>query len=85
MPEDADLATMSANPRKLSVAALPNSVAADVLRQFFKATEALVVEVNLPRKHATMRPHEFGSVTLATTDEADSARESLEGSFRVAV
>ena len=73
---------MAEDSRKLFVAGLPDSITEDVLRQLFEATGGNVVEVSLPKDRATGRPRGFGFVTLATVDEATSARESLDGSFQ---
>src|SRR6188472_744878 len=73
---------MAEDSRKLFVAGLPDSITEDVLRQLFEATGGNVVEVSLPKDRATGRPRGFGFVTLATVDEANSARESLDGSFQ---
>ncbi|MFT3771233.1 MAG: hypothetical protein QM820_37940 [Minicystis sp.] len=64
------------------MAGLPDSITEDVLRQLFEATGGSVVEVSLPKDRATGRPRGFGFVTLATNDEANAARESLDGSFQ---
>ncbi|EYF02058.1 Hypothetical protein CAP_7537 [Chondromyces apiculatus DSM 436] len=64
------------------VAGLPDSITEDVLRQLFEATGGNVVEVSLPKDRATGRPRGFGFVTLATTDEANAARQELDGSFQ---
>jgi nucleolin len=68
--------------RKLFVAGLPQSITEDVLRQLFEATGSKVVDVSLPRDRATGRPRGFGFVTLATADEAASARQALDGSVQ---
>src|SRR5512146_3244927 len=73
---------MAEDSRKLFVAGLPDSITEDVLRQLFEATGGNVVEVSLPKDRATGRPRGFGFVTLATTEEASSAREALDGSFQ---
>jgi hypothetical protein len=73
---------MAEDSRKLFVAGLPDSITEDVLRQLFEATGGTVVEVSLPKDRATGRPRGFGFVTLATIEEATSARESLDGSFQ---
>lgn len=72
---------MAEDSRKLFVAGLPDSITEDVLRQLFEATGGSVVEVSLPKDRATGRPRGFGFVTLSTSEEASSARESLDGSF----
>jgi hypothetical protein len=73
---------MAEDSRKLFVAGLPDSITEDVLRQLFEATGGAVVEVSLPKDRATGRPRGFGFVTLATSEEANAARESLDGSFQ---
>jgi nucleolin len=73
---------MAEDSRKLFVAGLPDSITEDVLRQLFEATGGNVVEVSLPKDRATGRPRGFGFVTLSTTEEANAARESLDGSFQ---
>src|SRR5215210_5096615 len=73
---------MAEDSRKLFVAGLPDSITEDVLRQLFEATGGNVVEVSLPKDRATGRPRGFGFVTLATNEEANSARGSLDGSFQ---
>ena len=73
---------MAEDTRKLFVAGLPDSITEEVLRQLFEATGGSVVEVSLPKDRATGRPRGFGFVTLATSEEANSARESLDGSFQ---
>ncbi len=66
---------------KLFVAGLPDSVSEDVLKQLFEATGGKVVAVSLPKDRMTGRPRGFGFVTLATPEEAQSAREALDGSL----
>ena len=73
---------MAEDSRKLFVAGLPDSITEEVLKQLFEATGGNVVEVSLPKDRATGRPRGFGFVTLATTDEANAARGSLDGSFQ---
>jgi RNA recognition motif-containing protein len=68
--------------RKLFVAGLPDTITEDVLRQLFEATGGTVVEVSLPKDRTTGRPRGFGFVTLSTTDEAQAAREALDGSMQ---
>jgi nucleolin len=68
--------------RKLFVAGLPESMTEDVLRQLFEATGSQVVEVSLPRDRATGRPRGFGFVTLQTSEQAETARSSLDGSVQ---
>ncbi len=68
--------------RKLFVAGLPDSITEDILRQLFEATGGTVSEISLPKDRATGRPRGFGFVTLATSDEAQAARDSLDGSIQ---
>ena len=67
---------------KLFVAGLPDSVSEDVLKQIFEATGGTVVSVSLPKDRMTGRPRGFGFVTMATPEEAESARGSLDGSLQ---
>ena len=73
---------MAEDSRKLFVAGLPDSISEEVLRQLFEATGGNVVEVSLPKDRATGRPRGFGFVTLSTSEEANAARESLDGSYQ---
>lgn len=66
---------------KLFVAGLPDSISEDVLKQLFEATGGKVVAVSLPKDRLTGRPRGFGFVTLATPQEAQSARDALDGSL----
>lgn len=68
--------------RKLFVAGLPDSITEDVLKQLFEATGGTVSEISLPKDRATGRPRGFGFVTLATSEEAQAARDSLDGSMQ---
>src|SRR5262249_20460431 len=65
--------------RKLFVAGLPDSITEDVLRQLFEAAGGTVSEISLPKDRTTGRPRGFGFVTLATSDEAQAAMDSLDG------
>ncbi len=66
---------------KLFVAGLPDSISEDVLKQLFEATGGKVVAVSLPKDRMTGRPRGFGFVTLATPQEAQAARDALDGSL----
>jgi RNA recognition motif-containing protein len=68
--------------RKLFVAGLPDSITEDVLRQLFEATGGTVSEISLPKDRATGRPRGFGFVTLSSSEEAQAARDSLDGSMQ---
>lgn len=68
--------------RKLFVAGLPESITEEVLRDLFLATGATVVNVSLPKDRTTGRPRGFGFVTLSTSEEAESARQALDGSIQ---
>ena len=70
------------NSRKLFVAGLPDSITEEVLKQLFEATGGTVSEISLPKDRATGRPRGFGFVTLATSEQAQAARDSLDGSFQ---
>jgi RNA recognition motif-containing protein len=68
--------------RKLFVAGLPDSITEEILRQLFEATGGTVSEISLPKDRATGRPRGFGFVTLSTSEEAQAARDSLDGSIQ---
>src|SRR5437868_14459769 len=67
---------------KLFVAGLPDSVSEEVLKQIFEATGGKVVSVSLPKDRMTGRPRGFGFVTMSSPAEAQSARDSLDGSLQ---
>jgi RNA recognition motif-containing protein len=67
---------------KLFVAGLPDSVTEEVLKQIFEATGGKVVSVSLPKDRMTGRPRGFGFVTLSTPQEAQTARDALDGSLQ---
>lgn len=67
---------------KLFVAGLPDSVSEEVLKQIFEATGGKVVSVSLPKDRMTGRPRGFGFVTMSTPQEAQAARDALDGSMQ---
>jgi nucleolin len=67
---------------KLFVAGLPDSISEEVLKQLFEATGGKVLNVSLPKDRMTGRPRGFGFVTLATPQEAQAARDALDGSLQ---
>lgn len=67
---------------KLFVAGLPDSVSEDVLKTIFEATGGKVVSVSLPKDRMTGRPRGFGFVTMTTPEEAQAARDALDGSLQ---
>ena len=67
---------------KLFVAGLPDSVSEDVLKTIFEATGGTVVSVSLPKDRTTGRPRGFGFVTMSSAAEAQTARDSLDGSLQ---
>ncbi len=67
--------------RKLFVAGLPDTVTDEGLRALFTSTGSGIDELSLPRDRATGRPRGFAFVTLSTADEAQRAREQLDGSL----
>jgi RNA recognition motif-containing protein len=73
---------MANEEAKLFVAGLPDSISEDVLKQLFEATGGKVVSVSLPKDRTTGRPRGFGFVTLATPQEAQAARDALDGSMQ---
>jgi nucleolin len=73
---------MANEEAKLFVAGLPDSISEDVLKQLFEATGGKVVSVSLPKDRMTGRPRGFGFVTLGTPQEAQAARDVLDGSMQ---
>src|SRR6516162_953155 len=73
---------MSNEEAKLFVAGLPDSISEDVLKQLFEATGGKVLSVSLPKDRMTGRPRGFGFVTLSTPQEAQAARDALDGSIQ---
>ena len=73
---------MANEEAKLFVAGLPDSISEEVLKQLFEATGGKVVGVSLPKDRLTGRPRGFGFVTLATPQEAQAARDALDGSMQ---
>jgi len=73
---------MANEEAKLFVAGLPDSISEDVLKQLFEATGGKVVGVSLPKDRLTGRPRGFGFVTLASPQEAQAARDALNGSMQ---
>src|SRR6218665_3220177 len=67
---------------KLFVAGLPDSVSESVLKQLFEATGGTVVDIKVPKHHDTGRPRGFAFVTLSSPEEAQAAREALDGSMQ---
>jgi nucleolin len=65
--------------RKLFMAGLPESVTEDTLRNLFSEAGATVTEVSLPRDRATGRPRGFAFVRLGSDEDADRARQELDG------
>jgi nucleolin len=66
---------------KLFVAGLPDTTDEEILRSLFEAAGCNVVDVSVPRDRATGQRRGFAFVTLASPDDAATARESLDGSF----
>jgi nucleolin len=73
---------MANEDAKLFVAGLPDRISDVVLRQLFEATGGKVVNVSLPKDRTTGRPRGFGFVTLSKPEEAQAAREALDGSLQ---
>jgi len=67
--------------RKLFVAGLPETMTDDGLRTLFTSTGSSITDLSLPRDRATGRPRGFAFVTLSSADEAQRAREHLDGSL----
>jgi len=73
---------MANEEAKLFVAGLPDSISEDVLKQLFEATGGKVISVSLHKDRTTGRPRGFGFVTLSTPQEAQAARDALDGSMQ---
>jgi RNA recognition motif-containing protein len=73
---------MANEEAKLFVAGLPDSISEDVLKQLFEATGGKVLGVSLPKDRMTGRPRGFGFVTMTTPEEAQAARDALDGSMQ---
>jgi RNA recognition motif-containing protein len=73
---------MANEEAKLFVAGLPDSISEDVLKQLFEATGGKVIGVSLPKDRTTGRPRGFGFVTLSTPQQAQTARDALDGSIQ---
>lgn len=67
--------------RKLFVAGLPETVTDEGLRTLFTSTGSGIDELSLPRDRTTGRPRGFAFVTLTSADDAQRAREQLDGSL----
>ena len=67
---------------KLFIGGLPDVITETVLRQLFEAAGGTVVDVTLPKDRNTGRPRGFGFVTLSSANEANAARETLDGSIQ---
>ena len=76
----ADMGTEE-DARKLFVAGLPDTVTDDGLRALFTSTGSGIDELSLPRDRATGRPRGFAFVTLSSAEDAQRAREQLDGSL----
>jgi len=61
---------------------LPDSISEEVLKQLFEATGGKVIGLSLPKDRTTGRLRGFGFVTLATPQEAQAARDALDGSIQ---
>src|ERR1700722_13870182 len=73
---------MANEEAKLFVAGLPDRISEEVLKQLFEATGGKVVGVSLPKDRMTGRPRGFGFVTMTTPEEAQAARDALDGSMQ---
>lgn len=69
----------SEDARKLFVAGLPDSVTEEVLRGLFSESGAQVTELTLPRDRMSGRPRGFAFVRLGSQEDADRARQVLDG------
>lgn len=69
----------SEDARKLFVAGLPDSVTEEVLRGLFSESGTQVAELTLPRDRMSGRPRGFAFVRLGSSEDADRARQVLDG------
>jgi nucleolin len=67
--------------RKLFVAGLSEGVGEIELRRIFEAAGASVEEVAVPRDRQTGKARGFGFITLASEDQAEQVRDTLDGSL----
>lgn len=67
--------------RKLFVAGLAEGVTEDVLRQLFEVDGGTVESATVPRDRATGLGRGFAFVTMRTAEEAEAARQALDGSL----
>ncbi len=73
---------MGNDDAKLFVAGLPDSISEEILKQLFEATGGAVVQVSLPKDRMTGRPRGFGFVTMSSPQQAQAARDALDGSLQ---
>ncbi len=66
---------------KLFVAGLPDGMTEASLRDLFTNTGSEVQELTMPRDRATGRPRGFAFVRLASPEQAEAARGSLDGTL----
>lgn len=66
---------------KLFVAGLPDGMSEETLRALFINQGSVVEELSMPRDRATGRPRGFAFVRLASPEQAEAARRTLDGSF----
>ncbi len=64
---------------KLFVSNLADTVSEAALREIFSEEGRRVTEVSVVTERATGKPRGFGFVELVTADEAEAARQSLDG------
>lgn len=69
----------SEDARKLFVAGLPDSVTEEALRGLFSESGTQVAELTLPRDRMSGRPRGFAFVRLGGSDDAERARQVLDG------
>lgn len=67
------------NAQKLFVAGLPDSVNEEDLRGLFSESGAQVLELTVPRDRMTGRARGFAFVRLGSQEDADRARQVLDG------
>jgi RNA recognition motif-containing protein len=66
---------------KLFVAGLPEAMSEEGLRELFASSGSNVEDLSMPRDRMTGRPRGFAFVRLASSEEADAARATLDGTL----
>ncbi len=68
--------------RKLFVAGLAETATEQGLRELFESTGGTVDEITVPRDRATGKVRGFAFLTMGSSDQAETARQELDGSLQ---